>query len=165
MFPVSVLPSQPRMCIAPLAFSRIGAYDTGVHAVPTLALSLSRRSNFGPSSGVFHSFSFPVVHYMIVGQVVDYSLESFYFGYAAIEGVTMYSVDLNRSTSDIRDLPLFFYSIISIHVFSSLCGFVYTALDDVSRTPRFRSPSKFQPSLSFRVLDWLLLLGCFANAK
>ena len=99
---------------------------------------------------------------MVGGQAVDYNLESFDFGYAAIEGVTMYSVNFNRSTSDMRDLPLFFYSIISIHVFSSLCGFVYTVLDDVLRTPRFRSPSKFQPSLSFRVLDWLLLLGCFS---
>ena len=56
---------------------------------------------------------------MVGGQAVDYNLESFDFGYAVIEGVIMYSVDFNRSTSDMRDFPLFFYSIISAHVFSS----------------------------------------------
>ena len=117
---MSLVTSRPRMCTLLLPFYRIGVYDTGVHAVPTVEVisvsafefwALFRRVSFlqFPRYSLHDSWSSRRLQ----------KLESFDFGYAVIEGVIMYSVDFNRSTSDMRDFPLFFYSIISAHVFSS----------------------------------------------
>jgi hypothetical protein len=79
---------------------------------------------------------------MIAGQVVDYNTWNRSILDMQLLRVCVYLVDFNHSTSDMRDLFLSFYVIITAH-FSFVFvrrDFVCTVLDDVSQTPRFRFP-------------------------